>query len=152
MSGAPWLCSSAPASVIAAKVTYIFFSYFTVTRQVCNFQRNCNDGFDEQNCAKTKCSFDGGDFCNWYVDNPSRTRRAVAYTWLAQQGATGSSGTGPTKDHTTGTRLILILEQGSRIECENQYLDILLIMNDLLFNRNVVRMVHICRKLWRIKR
>ena len=72
--------------------------------QVCNFQSDCQDGSDEGNCVKTRCTFNSGDLCNWYVDNPTRKRRDVAYTWLAQQGSTGTAGTGPTKDHTTGTR------------------------------------------------
>lgn len=74
--------------------------------QVCNFQSDCQDGSDEGKCVKTRCTFDSGDLCNWYVDNPTRKRRDVAYTWLAQQGSTGTAGTGPTKDHTTGRGLL----------------------------------------------
>lgn len=77
----------------------------TLAPQVCDFQNDCLDGSDEGNCAKTRCTFDSGDLCNWYVDNPTRKRRDVAYTWLAQQGATGTALTGPTIDHTTGKKL-----------------------------------------------
>ena len=87
-----------------SRVSLIGFHNKTVASKVCNFQTNCRDGSDEGKCAKSRCTFDSGDFWNWYVANPTRKKRAVSYTWLAQQGSTGTSGTGPTVDHTSGIK------------------------------------------------
>ena len=63
--------------------------YFPIILQMCNF------GF----LLLGFCDFEN-DYCTW-TQEPTRD----VFDWLRSQGSTDSTGTGPSKDHTTGTSL-----------------------------------------------
>lgn len=65
----------------------------------CNFGRQCPDGRDELTCG-SDCDFESG-LCGWI------NSAGLEIKWMAKQGPTDTSNTGPTNDHTysnsTGT-------------------------------------------------
>ncbi|XP_071839703.1 MAM and LDL-receptor class A domain-containing protein 2-like [Apostichopus japonicus] len=65
--------------------------------QECNFFTDCCDGTDEDGtrCAPyNMCDFET-DLCNWEQSTTDN------FDWRRRAGSTGSSGTGPSRDHTT---------------------------------------------------
>lgn len=45
------------------------------------------------------CNFDGNNFCQWTNVNSQRNM-----LWSLNRGSTGTGGTGPSADHTTGSK------------------------------------------------
>ncbi|XP_022097778.1 MAM and LDL-receptor class A domain-containing protein 1-like isoform X1 [Acanthaster planci] len=64
----------------------------TDSTQVCNFVDDCGDGSDEENCGGN-CNFESG-MCGWTDTSLG------SYKWQLGSGATPTSNTGPSKDHT----------------------------------------------------
>jgi hypothetical protein len=79
-------------------------NYFTCERKacvqmnrVCDLIDDCGDASDEVNCANyTSCDFENG-LCDWTHDVGS------SFKWMLSSGYSFSWGTGPNRDHTTGT-------------------------------------------------
>ena len=65
--------------------------------QTCDLVNDCGDNTDETSCKNVRCNFDAG-LCNWKNVNGEDD-----FDWTRNQGSTGSYGTGPSTDHTTGT-------------------------------------------------
>lgn len=66
--------------------------------RVCDFTDDCGDGSDESSNTCTgsvRCDF-STSLCFWTQDNQDQ------FDWTRQAGSTGTLGTGPTRDHTTG--------------------------------------------------
>ncbi|XP_077978864.1 MAM and LDL-receptor class A domain-containing protein 1-like [Glandiceps talaboti] len=61
--------------------------------QRCNWEYDCPNGADEQNCGE--CNFDN-DLCRYVIIDD-------LYKWSRNQGETGNSETGPSFDQTTGS-------------------------------------------------
>lgn len=55
----------------------------------------------------TRCSFDKGSLCGWSQSTED------TFDWIVNSGMTGSSGTGPNGDHTTGSGEYIYLESSS---------------------------------------
>ncbi|EDO47788.1 predicted protein [Nematostella vectensis] len=66
---------------------------------VCDFNVDCLDGSDERSCP-SNCTFETGQ-CGWVHDKSDNDN----YDWIRRQGRSPSWGTGPSVDHTLGTRL-----------------------------------------------
>lgn len=64
---------------------------------VCNFRKDCSNGYDESFCPSS-CDFEDGSMCRWY-----NAYFSDILNWKNHQGKTPSNGTGPTTDHTTNT-------------------------------------------------
>nr|XP_054769623.1 MAM and LDL-receptor class A domain-containing protein 2-like [Lytechinus pictus] len=76
------------------------------TSQMCDFTPDCCDLTDEQNCGSrgyTMCDFENG-LCNW------QQLETDEFDWTRRSGPTSSDGTGPSKDHTTGSGYYLYTE------------------------------------------
>ncbi|XP_041480950.1 MAM and LDL-receptor class A domain-containing protein 2-like [Lytechinus variegatus] len=76
------------------------------TSQMCDFTPDCCDLTDEQNCGSrgyTMCDFENG-LCNW------EQLETDEFDWTRRSGPTSSDGTGPSKDHTTGSGYYLYTE------------------------------------------
>ena len=59
------------------------------------------------------CNFDT-NFCGWYFDPSSD------FAWKRQSNGTNSTSTGPTSDHTTGSKINLNLVENFNKKCKLQ--------------------------------
>ena len=62
----------------------------------CDFTNDCGDNTDETSCSNIRCNFES-NLCKW-----RNVKGEDNFDWTRNQGKTGSIGTGPSQDHTTG--------------------------------------------------
>lgn len=65
--------------------------------QTCDLVDDCGDNTDETSCKNIRCNFDS-DTCQW-----KNVKGEDDFDWTRHTGSTGSIGTGPHTDHTTGS-------------------------------------------------
>lgn len=94
-------CAISPSS------TYCASNQFTCARKscvdlayVCDFSDDCGDQSDEKNCSNyvERCNFEL-DLCNWIQDDQDN------FDWSYGSGVTSTVGTGPSSDHTYGSKI-----------------------------------------------
>ena len=72
--------------------------------QTCDLTNDCGDNTDETSCTNVRCNFDT-NLCNW-----KNVQGEDDFDWTRNRGSTGSYGTGPSTDHTTGTGYYMFIE------------------------------------------
>ncbi|XP_041367445.1 MAM and LDL-receptor class A domain-containing protein 2-like [Gigantopelta aegis] len=65
-------------------------------KKVCDFNQDCADGTDENNCVQPICDFERGNVCGWKLNSTE-----MAYSWKVDQPIrTSSTDMRPITDHT----------------------------------------------------
>ncbi|CAB4000024.1 MAM and LDL-receptor class A domain-containing 2 [Paramuricea clavata] len=84
--------------------------------QTCDLTNDCGDNTDETSCTNIRCNFDSG-LCKW-----RNVKGEDNFDWTRNQGSTGSFGTGPSTDHTTGKGYYMYIEVSGKRQGDKAWL------------------------------